>query len=291
MKKIWIILICIGAGLCVLTACIVIGVSLYNRLRFKNEALEYCRVSTGGGMLGGHRSVELRKQRDGSVTVTVSEQKTHADRERSITYPGSEEALAHIRELVTKHNLYGASKRSYSKLRVLDGDTTSISFSFDSDDFRVSEEQTMSAVMRAGFTEVERYLNSLAVGEGVETVEPQTATLYLRSGYTLQFTVGEAFDGRLDDILSEEREVSGFFDAGILLADGVTLDCDGAEPTQKAYMGTIVYDPQGRQIVVFYADYLYDHDVYELAALDGYLDSACPLIAEMEGAYRLYLNQ
>lgn len=291
MKKVWIIIICAAVGLAVLAAAIVIAINVYNRQRFSKEALESCSVSTGGGMLGGHRSVELRKQRDGSVTLTVSEQETHADRERTVTYPASEEALAHVKELVRQYDLYGASKKPYSEFRVLDGDTTSVSFSFESDDFRVSEEQVLSRNMRTGFRAVIQYLNSLAVGEGVESIEPQRGLLYLKSGYTLQFVVADAFDGKLDEILSEEREVSAFFDAGILLADGVQLDCDAAEPTQKAYRGTIVYDPQGRQIIVFYTDYLFDHDVYELASLDGYLDSACPLIAEMEGEYRLYLNQ
>ena len=43
-------------------------------------------------------------------------------------------------------------------------------------------------------------------------------------------------------------------------------------------------------IVLLYADCTFDHGVYVLTLLDGYAPSASPLIAEMEGAYRLYLN-
>ena len=291
MKKVWIIILCVAVGVALLATAIIVAVSVINRLRFRNDTLTKCTVSTGGGMLGGHRYVTLRQERDGSVTLSVSEQETHADRERTTTYAASAEALEEVKQLVLSHNLYGASKRPYSSMRVLDGDTTSITFDFASDDFRVSEEQIMSVRMAQGFREVIAYLNALAVGEGVASIEPQRALLYLKSGYTLQFVVEDAFDSKLDAVLSEEREVSPFFDCGVILAEGVELAVDGAEATNKVEAGSIVYDPQGRQIVVFYQNEVFDHDVYVAARLDGYVDSACPLIAEMEGPYRLYLNE
>ena len=189
------------------------------------------------------------------------------------------------------HNLYGASKRRLGPFQVLDGDTTSITFDFASDDFRVSEEQMLSDNMRSGFLAVIAYLNSLAVGEGVETVEPQRALLYLKSGYTLQFIVEDAFDSKLDELLGEERDVCAYFDCGIILAESVQLDCTDAPTETKVDAGTILYDPQGKDVVILYQDYAFDHGVYVLAKLDGYAESACPLIAEMEGLYRLYLNE
>ena len=82
-----------------------------------------------------------------------------------------------------------------------------------------------------------------------------------------------------------------FFDSGIILAENAEPDCTDAQTTDKAAAGTIVFDPQSRMIVLLYADYRFDHGVYQLACLDGYVPSACPLIAEMEGMYRLYLNE
>lgn len=291
MKKSLVIILGIAGGVCLIAAGILLAVSIANRLKFKNDSLEKCTVSTGGGMLGGSRTVTLRRERDGSVTLSVSEKETHNHRERTTTYAASEEALAHVKELANSCNLYGASKRRYSNFRVLDGDTTSVTFDFASDDFRVSEEQVLTPKMQKGFDAVIAYLNSLAVGEGVESIEPQTALLYLKSGYTLQFIVEDAFDSKLDELLGEEREVCAFFDSGIILAENAELDCADAPTVNKASAGTIVYDPQSRSIVLLYTDRLFDHGVYVLACLDGYVSSACPLIAEMEGMYRLYLNE
>lgn len=290
MKKIWIIIICAAVGTLLLAGGVLVLRLLWNRNRFHNETLESCRVSTGGGMLGGFSSASLRTLRDGSVVYEVSGKETHADREVTTTYPASSEALAEIKRLVQTYNLYGASKRPYSKMIALDADTTTIAFSFESDSFSVSENQVLSPKMREGFRAVERYLGTLAVGEGTVTRAPQTATLYLKSGYTLQFLVEDAFDGRLDAILSEERTVSAYGESGIVLCTGEQPDCSAAEPVREAPAGTMIYDGEREQIVILYADGTFDRDVWILAVLDGYVSSACPLIAEMQGEYRLYLN-
>ena len=290
MKKVLVIILCILLGIALIAGGAVIMIRQLRAVKFKDDTLKSCSVSTGGGMLGGSRSVSLTREKDGSAVLRISERETHADREITTQYSVDAAALDRVREMVCQYDLYSASKRPYSKIRALDADTTSISFDFAKDYFRVSEEQVLSEKMREGFREVMRYLESLAVGEGTTTKEPQTAVLYLRSGYTLQFIVEDAFDGRLDDILSEERAVSGFGDSGIVIAQDVQPDVTGASSENDAAAGTIVYDPASRQIIIMYTDYTFADPVYRLATLDGYTDSACPLIAEMEGEYQLYLN-
>ena len=290
MKKALLIIGCIAAGILLTVGGVLIMISVLERVRVKNDDLNYCSVSTGGGMLGGYSHATLRTKKDGSVVYEVCKKETHADREVKTVYSASPEAFAHIKELVIKYNLYSASKRRYSDMYVLDGDTTRISFSGKNSSFDVSDTQDLNAKMRTGFREVERYLSTLAVGEGETTVEPQTAMLYLKSGYTLQFIVKNAFDGKLDAILGEEREVSAFGETGIVLCAGEQPDCSGAEPVSEAAAGTIVYDGESGQIILLYADHAFGHDVWILAALDGYVSYACPLIAEMEGTYRLFLN-
>jgi hypothetical protein len=290
MKKALLIIACIIVGILLTAGGVFATLSVIERLRIKNDDLNYCSVSTGGGMLGGYTQATLRTQKDGSVVYEVRKKETHADREVTTVYPASPEAFAHIKELVQTYNLYGASKRRYSDMFVLDGDTTRISFSGKNSSFSVSDTQDLNRKMRTGFREVERYLSTLATGEGETTVEPQTAMLYLKSGYTLQFIVENAFDGKLDAILGEEREVSAFGESGIVLCAGEQPDCSGAAPVSEAGAGTIVYDGESGQIVLLYADYAFKHDVWILAALDGYVSHACPLIAEMEGTYRLFLN-
>ena len=287
MKKLLIALLCIA----LIGGCVFMMISAVSAKKYAHDELESCEVSTGGGMLGGSSSVRLSKGEDGSVVLLVREKETHADREITTVYQASEAALAHVRELVNDYDLYRASKRPLSKMRALDADTTSIWFDFASGYFRVSEEQVLSSKMRDGFRHVADYLSSLAVGEGVTTKEAQRAVLYLKSGYTLQFVVEDAFDSKLDSILNEEHETAKFKDCGIVLCKGETPDTSAAEPVGSAKAGDIVFSPEDERILVLYADTTFESPVYVLARLDGYVSSACPLIAEMQGEYRLHLNQ
>lgn len=290
MKKPIVIIICVAAGLLLIAGVLVAVFSVRENRKFKDAELKSCSVSTGGGMNGGYRNVTLRREKDGSVILEIREKETHEDRERTVTYHADPEAPEQVGELVNRYDLYAASKRPYSDMVVYDGDTTTVSFSYKTGYFSISENQKLNAKMSEGFDAVIRCLNALAVGECETTLEPQTALLYLKSGYTLQFLVDSAFDGKLDGILSKEREVSAFGDSGIVLCTGERPDCADAEPIREGAAGTIVYDTESDAIVILYADHAFDHDVYMLAYLDGYVSYACPLIEEMEGAYRLHLN-
>ncbi|MBR5755084.1 MAG: hypothetical protein IKX97_04630 [Erysipelotrichaceae bacterium] len=264
-------------------------VPVLSGLKIRNDVLESCYVSTGGGMLGGHRSLKLKKDADGNAILELKTQETHADREITTVYQVDTGAFDVIAKMVNEYDLYAASKRRYSDMQVLDGDTTSIYFDYSKESFSVSEEKDMNRKMTEGFWKVRDYLESLINGNGVTTVEAQTALLYLKSGYTLQFIVKDEFDGKFDGILSEENEVSGFLDKGIILNAAEGIDVSLAEPVKTAPAGSMVYDSEGR-IIILYEDHEFDDPVYIVAQLDGYVSSACPLIAEMEGPYRLYLN-
>ena len=264
-------------------------IPLIGSLKYKNDTLKYCSVSTGGGMLGGSFYMKLARADDGSAVLTVSEKETHADREITTTYRVGAQTLERVAQMADQYGLYRASKRPYSRMRVLDAATTTLSFQFMKDDYSVSGERDLSAKMRRGFNAVIDYLRSLASGDGVTTKAPQTATLYLKSGYTLRFTVEDAFDGMLDSVLSEERNVSAFGESGIVLApwDAPELSVD---TLTDAETGTIVFDPQSGQIILLYTDYTFESPVCLLAKLVGDADCAGPLIAEMEGEYSLSFN-
>ncbi len=249
-----------------------------------------CSVSTGGGMLGGYRNVSYSIDKNGRATLEISEKETHADREVTTVYQADPKAAEELAALIETHDLRKASKQPYSDLIAYDADTTTVSFRLSDGYYSISENQVLDKNMREGFNAIIRYLNSLAVGEGETTLEPQRAYLYLKSGYTLQFLVEDAFDGKLDGILSIEREVFPFGEDGIVLCAGEQPDLSGAEPVDSAGGGTIVYDGGTGQIVLLYADHMFDGGAWILARIDGFAQYACPLIAEMEGTYRLYLN-
>ena len=258
--------------------------------KYRNDILESCAVSTGGGMLGGYSSSSLKIEDGGRASLTVKRRETHSDREVTTVYDVDPEALRRVSEMVNEYGLYAASRRPYSKIQVLDGDSTTLSFDYSKGRFTISDNQVLSGKMSEGVREVISFLSSLAAGEGIESLEPQTAWLYLKSGYTLRFFVCGAFDGRLNGILDLEHEVSGFADTGIVLCEGLMPDLSGAEPAGEAKAGNIVYDPGSGKIILLYKDFAFDQPVYLLAELDGYISTAAPHIAEMEGAYKLQLN-
>ncbi|MBR2559025.1 MAG: hypothetical protein IKE37_01175, partial [Firmicutes bacterium] len=274
----------ITAIICVLVIAggVFLMISILGGMKYAKDELRSCSVSTGGGMLGGYSNSTLRLEKDGSVTLTVEGKETHADRLKTTVYQVSPEALDHVRDLVNQYDLYRASKRPKSGLEVMDGDTTTLSFTYSKGYFRIEDDQILTKKMSEGWREAIRYLSSLASGEGVTTLEPQTAMLYLKSGYTLQYLVEDTFDGRLDEILSEEREVTRAGEYGMILCEGVEVDLSGAEAVTEAAAGTMIYDEESGSVILLYEDYAPEKPVYILAELDGYVSSACPLIAEME---------
>ena len=286
MKKRWIVLLCV----LLITVCVLaLGVLIVNTKYSKDTPVSCC-VSTSGGMRGGLHEMSLKKDSDGNTVLSVRQKESHDERIVTTTYTVDAESFSKVAELVNRHHLYAASKMPMSKVRILDGDTTTVSFDYEKGYFSVHEEQIMSSGMREGFRAVAEYLSSLAVGEGVVTKDPQNAVLHLKSGYTLQFTVADVFDGRLDAILGKEHEVSAFKSSGIILAKGERPELSGAEPANTAASGTIIYSPQDDSIILLYEDETFSKPVYELARLNGYLPSAAPLIAEMQGEYSFRLN-
>ena len=261
-------------------------------MRFKNDTLTSCGYSCGGGMLGGSSSAKLKiDKKTGEVTLTVTERETHADREVSTVYKRSPEDFEAIKELVNKYNLYNASKKGRSPIQVLDGDTHSVYFDYSKDDFSVSDYQALSKKEREGLWAVRDYLYSLAEGEGVTTVEPQNAMLYLHTGYTFSFFIKEDFDGKLDEILSSEFEVYGYEETGTVINKTEDLDTVEVPAVTSASGGDIIYDKETGEIVILYKDCEFGREVYLLATPEHwYQETAEPHIRDMEGLYRLYLN-
>ncbi len=285
-KVAMIILLCVALTI----GGIVFMLPMIEGMKYRNDELKSCSVSTGGGMLGGYSSATLRKDKDGNATLVIVTRKTHADREITTTYNIDPTELSTIAGMVNDYDLFAASKRPLNGIQVLDGDTTSLSFDYSKGYFNISQEQDLNKKMSEGFHKVKDYLYSLANGEGVISIEPQKAMLYLRSGYTEQFIVEDAFDGRLD-ILNEEHEVAPYHDIGITLVKTQDIHVDDATPITNSNAGTIVYVPSTKEIVILCEDYAFDEQVYQLAHLEDYeVPYATPLIKEMEGTYRLYLN-
>ena len=74
MKKI----LMAAVGLMLIAGGIIAMFPYIEELQLKGEVLRSCSVSTGGGMLGGYTNYYLKRQKDGTVTLTVTGKETHA---------------------------------------------------------------------------------------------------------------------------------------------------------------------------------------------------------------------
>ena len=269
--------------------------SIAGNIKYGKDILKSCEYSVGGGMLGGSERLELRRDGDRAVLIH-RKRETHADREVICKYKLSAEPLDRAAQIALKYDLYEASKRPRSRVQILDGDTSHIEFTFSKGDFSISDQLILSVRMRKGFNEFRDYLYSLASGECEESLEPQNARLHLKSGYNLMFEIDPLFDGKFDDILSEEYEVKSYEDCGIILHDSVKIT-DITKPAEddgvytcKAPRGKIIYHPEKEYVILMYEDHVFDHPIYIAASLNHDPSSACPLIKEMTGPYSMNIN-
>ncbi len=122
MKKRWIVLLCV----LLITVCVLaLGVLIVNTKYSKDTPVSCC-VSTSGGMRGGLHEMSLKKDSDGNTVLSVRQKESHDERIVITTYTVDAESFSKVADLVNRHHLYAASKMPMSKVRILDGDTTTV---------------------------------------------------------------------------------------------------------------------------------------------------------------------
>ena len=284
-KKIGIILI----GIIILVGGIFMVFQFMDKQKLKNEELESCFMTSGGGMLGGYSATRIKKQEDGSVTLTTEHKEIHSDRLKTTVYTVNPNVLNDIKEIVLKYDLYGASKRPRSDLVVLDGETTTIGFHFTEHYFSVPDDLILTNKMDEGYEEFIKYVVNIEKKNGIETIEPQSARLSI-NGYTFFFNVEEAFTDKLNTILEETDEVKDYEGKGIILKEVKNLDTTNGTENHEGEKATIVYEKESGQIILLYEDVEFDKPVVLLAELDDYTESALPHFKEMNGTYDFYFN-
>ena len=286
IKKIGIILL----GILILVGGIFMVLQFMKQQKLKNSELESCFSSTGGGMDGGYSRATIKKEDDGSVTLTVINQQYHYTREETTVYQVDPKVLEDIKEIVLKYDLYGASKRPNSPVVAYDAPTSTIGFDFTEDYFSIGDYQVLSNKQNEGWHKFIEYLNSIERKDGVKTVAPQEAVLSMPTGYTFTFYVDEAFDGKLDDVLVESDEVKKYEDVGIVYKTVKDLDVSGGKESTLGEKCTFVYKKDTGEIILLYADTEFEEPVVLLAELDYKTESALPHFEQMEGTYYMRLN-
>ena len=165
--------ILIIAGIIVLIMAIVmIAMNIIVMSDSRNHKIISAYWSVGGGMTGGHTSINIRRIGDEAVVVTESQEWHNSDLVKT-EYKLSEDVFEELEELVYKARIPVLSRRGYTKMFALDGDTFSFSCYYDNGhSYSVSQTQRRSNAETKKLMAIRDYLYSLTGGEGVTEVIP-----------------------------------------------------------------------------------------------------------------------
>ena len=145
MKKVILRILTVILILLILAAVVIRGYDMIIKSRLSGLDLTSARGSRGGGMTGGHSSITFTKEAEGTKVVTEEQEWHNSDLTR-VTYMLPADAMEQLKDLIIKNRINVLSRRGYSKMRVLDGDTSSLSCSFGADySFYVHQEMKKSA--------------------------------------------------------------------------------------------------------------------------------------------------
>lgn len=277
-----------SAGACLTGVLGMLGCKGLGSTTYEGRLIRSVTYSYGGGMTGGGESIELRRQKDGSVTLSTREREWHDSRETGYDYVVNEAAFERFAEIANEYGLLKASKRKYSDMVVLDAATGHVSYTVMGEDgeydldasFSISSEQELSDKEWDGFNMVRTALTELAAESvGVAYLEPIRLTL-VASGVQYQFVLNGSsaaqdlasrcpLDIKLEDYGTNEK---------IFYLDE-PLDTSDTPPATGA-AGTVCYFEPWNDVVFFYDEGEPHEGLYELGAIESAYD--VQFLAEVE---------
>lgn len=157
----------------VLAAVVTGGHRMIVMSRLSALTLQRAKWSCGGGMSGGHTSLEIKQEGDRAVAVAEKQEWHNSDLERT-TYVLPKEVLTQIKDLIVKNKINALSRRGYSEDRALDADIDHFYANFaEGYSFGISQEQKKTPAESRRFYEVRTFMYDLIKGaEGVTEIVP-----------------------------------------------------------------------------------------------------------------------
>ena len=170
MKKRIIIIIII---LVVIAAAFLGGRELLLVSGLKNKELISAAWSIGGGMTGGHSSIEIKRDGQNAVIVTESQEWHDSDLIR-VTYTVSADVLDGLKQLIIAAKVPVLEKRGMSDMIAYDADTYHFRCTFEGNHYySVSEYQKKTSDEARKLLAVRDYLYSITKGEGITEIIPE----------------------------------------------------------------------------------------------------------------------
>lgn len=118
------------------------GMSLFGREEVK-EPLNEFEYHCGGGMLGGHKSLMVKRLENGLAIIEDYQQTWHHAIPTVSEYMVSDKILEEIKQIFNEKEMVTWEKRPPSEIQILDGDTSSYYFNFAKRRIRFSDTQSL----------------------------------------------------------------------------------------------------------------------------------------------------
>ena len=166
--------------------------NIFDNNKYKNDSIDKCTYSHGGGMLGDVYSVSARKLKDGSSELVIQQAPSHNERIVTKTYKIDNNIFEEIKKIMLDYNLYKASKKGKSPFEVLDAPSTSLYLSFEKNDsFSVNDYQNLSNKDFEGINNILDKMLSYASGDPIISIEPHELALSI-DGYNIFYYINES---------------------------------------------------------------------------------------------------
>lgn len=253
---------------------------IFKNNSLKKQELNSVRYTVGGGMLGGLSRSSLEKQKDGSIKYITEYAETHSDRIVTRIYNASIHDLNNIKDLIIKYNLYRASKKPLSKIQVLDGDTSTLTVSFDDEYFSVSDTQAISTNDFKHIQEIVQLMASCAKGEYIEEIENHILALYV-GGYQVAYEMENSI--AVEQLLENEGQypTDDYQSVGKYMIIDKEFDFSDCSSIKDIKAGNLCFDDINKRLIFFYEDVVLDDELYYLGHLENAFDSTIDFIKQM----------
>lgn len=249
--------------------------------KFNKKEIKRCSYSHGGGMLGDVYTVTVEKIDDKKAELIIREAPAHNERIVTKTYQIDAKVFDDLKKIMIDNNLYGVSKKGKSPYEVLDGPSTSISYTFtDYDGFRISDYQNLNKNDYEAITNAKNTMLSYISGEPSISIEPHELSLNV-DGYNLIYYMNDSKAAERFVEMHGKHMFSSYNDNGKKCHLEEKLDVSDCPLADGSKIGVIAYYEPSNEVIVFYKEYEPIDGLYELGAFEYDSDSSFELIKNM----------
>lgn len=257
------------------------AINIFDNNKFNKQNMIKCSYSHGGGMLGDVYVVYVERIDDNKASLSIDEAKTHADQIVTTSYTIDASIFDEIRQIMVDHHLYASSKKGKSPFEVLDGPTTSLSFTFEGyDGFRISDYQNLNKNDFEGITKIKNLMLEKAIGEAIVSVQPHELSLQI-DGYNIIYIMNHCKVSERLVELHGKYMFSSFKENGKKFKLEEKLDVSDASLALGEEYNIMAYYEPDDEIIFFFDEYDPMDGLYELGKIEYTSENTFEFIKNM----------